>query len=547
MLKRIKLTSLSACLVFSATASAALADVTGIVSSTQEPAMEGVLVTARRAGSTISHTVVTQKDGSFSFPSSLLEQGTYTFSIRATGYRLESEVKATISKEPIRVSIKLLPSLDLPAHMTNAEWLASMPGSINDKKQLYGCTNCHTLQRIVESKYSSAEFVEVMGRMAQYSNNSFPLHPQIRVAETNAGARFGAGTDKFADFLASINLSAVDKWKYELKTLPRIKGAGTRVLITEYDLPKETMMAHDVVAHKDGKIYFSDFGENLIGELDPTSGKIAEHSYPILRPDYPKGGLDLEQDESGNLWLAMMYQGGILRFDPKTKEVRTYPVPKELMNEATQQALIAPHHQEVDGKVWVTNVGLNKIHRVDVKSGTYETIDPFKNMPKTERHSAYGMNADKQNNLWFNDFSAEAIVKIDAKTLEVTVFKTGTARSRPRRGHMDENDRLAFAEFYGDRAGVLDTRSGKMTEYAVPTQHSAPYDAVIDRYGYLWTAGMETDRVIRIHTETAEAVEFPLPRQTNIRRIFVDDSSKPSTVWIGNNEGASIIKLQALD
>ena len=73
------------------------------------------------------------------------------------------------------------------------------------------------------------------------------------------------------------------------------------------------------------------------------------------------------------------------------------------------------------------------------------------------------------------------------------------------------------------------------------------YDAVIDRYGYLWTAGMETDRVIRIHTETAEAVEFPLPRQTNIRRIFVDDSSKPSTVWIGNNEGASIIKLQALD
>ena len=134
-----------------------------------------------------------------------------------------------------------------------------------------------------------------------------------------------------------------------------------------------------------------------------------------------------------------------------------------------------------------------------------------------------------------------------SKTLEVTVFKTGTARSRPRRGHMDENDRLAFAEFYGDRAGVLDTRSGKMTEYAVPTQHSAPYDAVIDRYGYLWTAGMETDRVIRIHTETAEAVEFPLPRQTNIRRIFVDDSNKPSTVWIGNNEGASIIKLQALD
>jgi streptogramin lyase len=224
--------------------------------------------------------------------------------------------------------------------------------------------------------------------------------------------------------------------------------------------------------------------------------------------------------------------------------MRTYPVPKELLNEATQQALIAPHHQEVDGKVWVTNVGLNKIHRVDVKTGAYETIDPFKDMPKNERHSAYGMNADKDNNLWFNDFSAEGIVRIDAKTLEVTMFKTGTARSRPRRGHMDAEGRLAFAEFYGDRAGVLDTRTGKMTEYSVPTPHTAPYDAALDKYGYLWTAGMESDRVTRIDTATGETVEYQLPRQTNIRRIFVDDSSKPSTIWIGNNEGASIIRLQ---
>ena len=525
----------------------AFAKITGTVSSPNEPAMEGVLVTARLNGSTITYTVATQKDGTFSFPDRLLVNGTYSLSIRATRYKLDGDVKVDLSDMSKPVSLKLRSDQNLAPQLTNAEWLTSMPGSMNDKKQLYGCTNCHTLQRIVESKYSASEYMDVLARMAQYSNNSFPLHPQIRVAETSAGARFGAGTDKFADFLASINLSAVDNWKYELKTLPRIKGVGTRFLITEYDLPKATTMAHDVVVTKHGKVYFSDFGDNQIGELDPLTGQVVEHRYPVLRPDYPKGGLDLEQDESGNLWLAMMYQGGILRFDPKSHEVKTYPVPKELMNEATQQALLAPHHQEVDGKVWVTNVGLNKIHRVDVKTGSYETIDPFKNMPKGERHSAYGMNSDIHNNLWFNDYSAEAIVKIDAKTLEVSVFKTGTARSRPRRGHMDANDRLAFAEFYGDRAGILDTRTGKMTEYAVPTQHSAPYDAVVDRHGFLWTAGMEADRVVRINTETAEVIEFPLPRQTNIRRLFVDDTTKPSTIWIGNNEGASIIKLQPID
>ena len=506
--------------------------------------MEGVLVTARREGSTISHTVSTRADGTFSFSGDILSAGKHVLSVRAIGYEIDGAVPSvTISNEAARSVLKLRKVADIVPQVTNAEWIASMPGGINDKKQLLGCTNCHTLERVAETKYNATEFLDVMGRMAQYSNNSFPLHPQIRVAETNAGARFGAETLKFATFLSTLNLSS-GKRSYDFKLLPRIKGQGTKFLITEFDLPKETMEAHDVVVDRDGMVFFSDFGANQIGQLDPKTGKVTEHPYPVLRAGYPMGGLDLEQDESGNFWLAMMYQGGILRFDRKTNEMRTYPVPKELLNEATQQALIAPHHQEVDGKVWVTNVGLNKIHRVDVKTGAYETIDPFKDMPKNERHSAYGMNADKDNNLWFNDFSAEGIVRIDAKTLEVTMFKTGTARSRPRRGHMDAEGRLAFAEFYGDRAGVLDTRTGQMTEYSVPTPHTAPYDAALDKYGYLWTAGMESDRVTRIDTETGETVEYQLPRQTNIRRIFVDDSSKPSTIWIGNNEGASIIRLQ---
>jgi virginiamycin B lyase len=525
--------------------SVAAAELSGKVSSSEEGMMEGVLVTARLDGSTISHTVATQAGGVFSFPGNVLSAGKHVLSIRATGYEIDGATPSVaIDDKAATVDLKLRKASDIVPQVTNAEWIASMPGGVNDKKQLLGCTNCHTLQRIADSKYTSAEFLEVMGRMAQYSNNSFPLHPQIRVAETNAGARFGSETKKFADFLSTLNMSSGDKRSYDFKLLPRIKGQGTKFLITEFDLPKETMEAHDVVVDRDGMVFFSDFGANQIGQLDPKTGKITEHPYPVLREGYPMGGLDLEQDESGNFWLAMMYQGGILRFDRKTGEIRTYPVPKELMNEATQQALIAPHHQEVDGKVWVTNVGLNKIHRVDVKTGAYETIDPFKDMPKTERHSAYGMNADKQNNLWFNDFSAEGIVRIDAKTLEVTMFKTGTARSRPRRGHMDSEGRLAFGEFYGDRAGVLDTRTGKMTEYTVPTQHTAPYDAALDKYGFLWTAGMEADRIVRIDTATGEAIEYPLPRQTNIRRIFVDDSTKPSTVWVGNNEGASIVRLQ---
>jgi hypothetical protein len=34
---------------------------------------------------------------------------------------------------------------------------------------------------------------------------------------------------------------------------------------------------------------------------------------------------------------------------------------------------------------------------------------------------------------------------------------------------------------------------------------------------------------------------------TNIRRVYVDDSKKPGTLWIGSNRGASIVKVEPLD
>src|SRR5580658_9773981 len=60
----------------------------GRVSSAAEGAMEGVLVTVRRAGPTFSTTVVSQAGGIYRFPASYVVPGTYSVQIRATGYVL---------------------------------------------------------------------------------------------------------------------------------------------------------------------------------------------------------------------------------------------------------------------------------------------------------------------------------------------------------------------------------------------------------------------------------------------------------------------------
>jgi virginiamycin B lyase len=58
---------------------------------------------------------------------------------------------------------------------------------------------------------------------------------------------------------------------------------------------------------------------------------------------------------------------------------------------------------------------------------------------------------------------------------------------------------------------------------------------------------MTSDQVTRLNIKTGVSVNYLLPRTTNIRRVFVDNSTTPVTFWVGSNHGASIVKLEPLE
>src|ERR1700688_3328384 len=57
--------------------------------SSEERPMEAVLVSARRDGSSITVTVVSDDKGRYGFPAARMEPGRYTIAIRAVGYKLD--------------------------------------------------------------------------------------------------------------------------------------------------------------------------------------------------------------------------------------------------------------------------------------------------------------------------------------------------------------------------------------------------------------------------------------------------------------------------
>jgi streptogramin lyase len=546
------------CLTFMLAATAApsraedAAALAGQVTSAEEGAMEGVLVTAKKAGSTIAVTVVTGKDGRYSFPASRLTPGPYSIRIRAVGYDLDSSGTADVAAEKTAsLDLRLKKTRNLAAQLTNAEWLQSMPGTPKQKDLLLNCVSCHTVERIVRSTHDPKEFLQVQQRMTTYANQSVPTRPQLRRAERlleeRGDNRSKAQADR-AEFLASINLSETETWDYELKTLPRPAGAATKVIVTEYDLPRHSIEPHDVIIAKDGMAYYTNFGEQNLGQLDPKTGQVTEIELPELKTGWPQGSLGIRPDADGNLWFGMMYQGAIGKLDLATLKVETFSLPPDMNKDMAQVNMVRPESATVDGKVWSQNNGFAALHRLDLKTGRIETIAPFAAAAKVgENHNIYDIIPDADNNVYFTDFAQQHLGKVDAKTGQTTLFELPTKASAPRRGMMDGNGRIWFGLYRGNKIEMFDTKTETFKEWEMPTAWSSPYDVTIDRNGDVWTGSMLNDRVSRLNPESGAFVEYLLPRETNIRRVFVDSTTTPVTFWVGNNHQGSIVKVEPLE
>jgi streptogramin lyase len=529
-----------------ATAQTQAPALTGKVTSQEEGAMEGVLVSAKRAGSTMTITVVSNAEGQFSFPRDRMEPGKYSLGIRAVGYEIPTPVSAQVevqARQTASFNVNMVKTKNLESQLSNGEWLLSVPGERRFKEALFNCTSCHTLERVLKTRYDAAEMGKVVQRMSTWAQGSMPEQPQPQL-----GRKIGPPTEGQAalgKYISTINLSGGDERPYPLKTIPRPKGKATRVIITEYDLPRPLAMPHDAQMDAHGFVWYGDFGAQVLGKLDPKTGTATEYQIPMTKPGAPSGSLDIVLDPNGAIWLVNMMLGSLVKFDPKTEKFQSWGSPTFLDRDEARIAMIMPKYTHVDGKVWI---GGDFEYQVDIATGKWTTIDYLKGQPPGAKdHGSYGVTADSQNNFYGLEINADYIIKVDAKTLIPTYYQTPTPNSGPRRGHFDSQDRLWFAENRGQNIGMFDTKTGKFQEWKMPTPYSTPYDAIFDESTYAWTGGMGNDHVSRLNVTTGEVIDYLLPSKTNIRRVDVDRSVNPSHLWVGNNHGATLVRVEPLE
>jgi streptogramin lyase len=531
------------------------AALTGTVSSKDEGRMEGVVVSAKRRGSTIMVSVDSNADGHYSFPRDRLAPGVYDVTMRAIGYVLPP-TSVTISGDgPAGLDLALTKATkeQFALQMSNSEWLQSAPGTLAQKTTMLRCLDCHGLQRPVYSKDNAAELAYTVLRMNAHTPNAAPDFPfflqnasdMLSHPPSKADADLGA-------YIASINLSSGDDWPYELKGLPRPKGKATEVIVTTYDLP-DLAAPHDTLRDHDGNVWFSDFQGQFISRLNPKTGEVTRYSVPIAKPGYATGSLMITMDRDGNIWQGMMAQAELAKLDPKTGKMTTFLAPNWDQGDA-RFTMIDALHSNVDGKLWTkTNAALdphygnqNKLFHVDIETGQMTEVPPPPGKPSI---AVYGLVSDLQNNAYLldNNFNQTQIWRVDAKTGETSYIDVGNGGGR--RGHIDAQNRLWFAQFYTNRYGMYDPQTKKVTLYEVPVPFAGAYDVQYDDSKYVWGADMSTDLAQRLNPETGEWTSYLLPLSINVRHVDVQKTDNPlgvSSLWAEGQQNGKIVHIEPL-
>lgn len=528
----------------------------GVISSGEEGKMEGVLVSAKREGGRITVTVVTDANGVYSFPSGRLPEGDYHLSIRAAGYELKHQTSAAVRDgQTTNLDLALAKTTDLASQLTSTEWLVSAPGTEEQKSKLYRCVACHDLTPVMKSRYDEKSWPEAIKRMEKWVAPSVIQNPLPSPIPPPSDPP----DPKLSSYLASINLNGRNSWPFELKTFPRPKGAATRVIITEYDLPGNLSLPHDVAVGQRGFVWYNDFQRALFGRLNPINGATKEWPLPFERPGYPEGLLSIKIDKDGNAWIPRFFQGcSLVKMDTKTEQMTTWKVPEEfngLQSRCGHVALGAP-----DGTVWMSDSGGRKMFKLDPKTGHFDAYDSFPGYVadkkataietagrKSKGHRTYGIGVDSAGNGYFADIAGGTIGRVDVKTGEVKLFQIPTPDSGPRRTFMDSEDKYWFGENYASKVGMFDTKTQTFSEWTPPTPWNGAYPAVRDKTGDVWTVGMSTDYLYRLNPANGQFTEYLLPTlSANLRRVDVDNSTTPVTIWTAEVHQGKLARIEFL-
>ena len=495
--------------------------ITGSVQDSGGKTLNGVFVSAKRDGATYTTTVYSEDAGKFRFPE--LAAGTYAVTAHAGGLQASRRSNVAVKDGQtvpldFTLEVETRPA-ELLLQATSSEWLASLPGTMEQKMSLSkNCGSCHhNLFQLRSVRFTKEDWIRIISAMERID-----VIGEIREPRPAYYMPWRHGTkEQIAEYLAQVQ--GPNSPLPKIQFFPRPTGKATRAVITEYRVPRENAIPHDVQLDSQGTAWYNDFKTDDLGRINPKTGEIKEYKLPS-KPGFHPGSANMFIGDDDTIWVSQRIANTLTRFDPKTEKVigRWEKVNFDRFDSKRGVAL---------GTQMQMDLATGKVLRYKYKAST----------------DGYGTAVDSRGFGYRGGIADSDVKVLNPETGEVTNYRTQTPDSGPRRITLDGDNYLWFGEWFGGKIGVLDIKSGKMTEYPVSGPFAAFYEAGVDPKNHIgWAFDWRNDRLVRVNPKTGEVTEYPMPTpDVQSRRTDVDTTTDPPSVWIHGAGNGLLIRVQA--
>jgi virginiamycin B lyase len=360
-------------------------------------------------------------------------------------------------------------------------WGQELPEGKGKELVAANCNSCHTLFSRVGSGYTSEGWRTVMRMMANH------------------------GVNVPADQAATITEYLTQNFPEKGKPAGVVIQGPARISIKEWQVPTPGSRPHDPLAAADGSLWYTGQMANVLGRLDPKTGRFKE--YPLKTAH--SGPHGLVEDKDGAIWYTGNTGALIGKLDPKTGAVTEYKLPDPDVKD--------PHTLIFDqsGILWFTVQNANRVGRLDPKTGEIKLLTP-----PTPKARPYGMAVNSKGAVFFVEFGTNRVGSVDPKTLEFREYLLPDPASRPRRITITTDDIVWYSDFSRGYLGRLDPATGKVTEWQSPSgPKSEPYGiSTINDIIWYSESGSTPNTVVRFDPKTATFQSWAIPGGGNIVR-----------------------------
>jgi virginiamycin B lyase len=482
------------------------ATISGSVKGPDGKPFKGAFVEAQNLDSRITVNVLSNRDGAYRVEN--LPEGQYQVRVRAIGYSFEP-------RNAMELSADQNASFDIPLEKGTVHWgdisiyqgAQILPEGRGKDLLTTRCFSCHGFQ----------------SRMAAQIRDEAGWRDRVNYMRSVFGYLIGPFSEQDRDDVTAyltkyfgpdspLPRSPADMPKFQAVPPDSFSDDAMKMVYVSYDLPGFNRFPGSARPLRDGNVWIWQYRGHWFSKLDPKTGQFTEFAIPDV-DQASNHAVVIGPDNM--IWFSEQATDTLGKMDPVTHKITRY----REKSRGTRHTLVV----DSKGMVWSTGSPLS---RFDPETETYNDF--------TEVPSAYGIALDKDENVWFSEFTKNGkIGKVDAKTGKITKYAQPTPDSWPRRLKIDAQGNVWFCEYEAGKIGRFDPKTETFKEYALPGGRPSPYALEIDKNtGHLWISSLEMDTVTEMDPATGKITTYPFLFSENGMRDFFQDAE--GRMWWGS-------------